>query len=368
MRDRGPLSTLSREGFMHRAILLAPVLLFVAGCGDGGSQTPTSPLAPPTNRAPTVSGAIPDQVLVENTEATVDISGAFSDPDEDALRYVATSDASSVATASVSGSDLKVIGEAPGSATITVTATDPGGLSANQTFEVTVNSANRAPTVSGAIPDQVLVENTEATVDISGAFSDPDEDALRYVATSDASSVATASVSGSDLKVIGEAPGSATITVTATDPGGLSANQTFEVTVNSANRAPTVSGAIPDQVLVENTEATVDISGAFSDPDEDALRYVATSDASSVATASVSGSDLKVIGEAPGRRAIPAASVRALLKVIDPGGLSENTEATVAFPSVSGSDLKVIGEAPGSAEPTRPSRSLDHLGREHVQR
>ena len=60
MRDRGPLSTLSREGFMHRARLLAPVLLFVAGCGDGGSQTPTSPLAPPTNRAPTVSGAIPE--------------------------------------------------------------------------------------------------------------------------------------------------------------------------------------------------------------------------------------------------------------------------------------------------------------------
>ena len=128
-----------------------------------------------------------------------------------------------------------MIGEAPGSATITVTATDPGGLSATQTFEVTVNSANRAPTVSGAIPDQVLVENTEAPVDISGAFSDPDGDALRYGAASDASSVATASVSGSDLKVIGEAPGSATITVTATDPGGLSATQTFEVTVEAGS-------------------------------------------------------------------------------------------------------------------------------------
>ena len=386
---------LSREGFMHRARLLAPVLLFVAGCGDGGSQTPTSPPAPPTNRAPTVSGAIPDQVLVENTETPVDISGAFSDPDGDALRYGATSDASSVATASVSGSDLKVIGEAPGSATITVTATDPGGLSATQTFEVTVNSANRAPTVSGAIPDQVLVENTEAPVDISGAFSDPDGDALRYGAASDASSVATASVSGSDLKVIGEAPGSATITVMATDPGGLSATQTFEVTVNSANRAPTVSGAIPDQVLVENTETPVDISGAFSDPDGDALRYGAASDASSVATASVSGSDLKVIGEAPGSATITVTAT-------DPGGLSatqtfevtvnsanraptvsgaipdqvlvENTEtpvdisgafsdpdgdalrygatsdaSSVATASVSGSDLKVIGEAPGSA-------------------
>ena len=72
------------------------------------------------------------------------------------------------------------------------------------------------------------------TVDVSGAFSDPDGDALRYEAASDASSVATASVSGSDVTVTGEAPGSATITVTATDPGGLSAIQTFEVTVDAA--------------------------------------------------------------------------------------------------------------------------------------
>ena len=133
---------LSREGFMHRARLLAPVLLFVAGCGDGGSQTSTSPPAPPTNRAPTASTTIADQSVEEGAQAPVDISGAFSDPDGDALRYGAASDASSVATASVSGSDLKVIGEAPGSATITVTATDPGGLSANQTFEVTVEAGS----------------------------------------------------------------------------------------------------------------------------------------------------------------------------------------------------------------------------------
>ncbi len=324
---------------------------------------------------------------------TVDISGAFSDPDGDALRYGATSDASSVATASVSGSDLKVIGEAPGSVTITVTATDPGGLSATQTFGVTVNSANRAPTVSGAIPDQVLVENTEAPVDISGAFSDPDGDALRYgvasdassVATasvsgsdlkvigeapgsafsdpdgdalrygvaSDASSVATASVSGSDLKVIGEAPGSATITVTATDPGGLSATQTFGVTVNSANRAPTVSGAIPDQVLVENTEAPVDISGAFSDPDGDALRYGATSDASSVATASVSGSDLKVIGEAPGSATITVTAT-------DPGGLSatQTFEVTVEAGS-GGADLDALFAPPTADEITQVKEEWD---------
>ena len=180
---------------MQRLNLLVAVLLLqlVIACGDGGTQTPTTPPTP-ANRAPAASAAIPDQSVEEGTQVTVDVSGAFSDPDGDALRYGATSDASSVTTASVSGSSVTVTGEAPGSATITVTATDPGGLSATQTFEVTVTSANRAPTASAAIPDQSMEEGAQVAVDVSGAFSDPDGDALSYEATSDASSVATASV------------------------------------------------------------------------------------------------------------------------------------------------------------------------------
>ena len=339
---------------MQRLTLLVAVLLLqlVIACGDGGTQTPTTPPTP-ANRAPAASAAIPDQSVEEGTQAAVNVAGDFSDPDGDALRYEATSDASSVATASVSGSAVTVTGEAPGSATITVTATDPGGLSAIQTFEVTVTSANRAPMVSDAIPDQVLVENTEAPVDISGAFSDPDGDALRYEATSDASSVATASVSGSAVTVTGEAPGSATITVTATDPGGLSAIQTFEVTVTSANRAPTVSGAIPDQVLVENTEAPVDISGAFSDPDGDALRYEATSDASSVATASVSGSAVTVTGEAPGSATITVTAT-------DPGGLSAIQTFEVTVDAASGGlDLNALFAPPTADEITQVKEEWD---------
>ena len=264
---------------MQRLTLLVAVLLLqlVIACGDGGTQTPTTPPTP-ANRAPAASAAIPDQSVEEGTQAAVNVAGAFSDPDGDALRYEATSDASSVATASVSGSAVTVTGEAPGSATITVTATDPGGLSAIQTFEVTVTSANRAPTVSvsGAIPDQVLVENTEAPVDISGAFSDPDGDALRYEATSDASSVATASVSGSAVTVTGEAPGSATITVTATDPGGLSAIQTFEVTVDAASGgldlnalfAPPTADEIT-QVKEEWDTRTPEVSGVSPELDSE---------------------------------------------------------------------------------------------------
>ena len=335
---------------MHRLNQLIVVLFlqFVVACGDGGSQAPTSPPAPPpppTNRAPTASAAIPDQSVEEGAQVTVGVSGAFSDPDGDALSYEATSDASDVATASVSGSNVTLTGAAPGTATITVTATDPGGLSATQTFEVTVSSTNRAPTVSAAIPDQTLEAGAQVTVDVSGAFSDPDGDALSYEATSDASDVATASVSGSDVTVAGEAAGTATITVTATDPGGLSATQTFDVTISSrTNHAPMVSGAIPDQTLQAGTQVTVDVSGAFSDPDGDALSYEATSDAPGVAAVSVSGSDVTVAGEAAGTATITVTAT-------DPGGLSatQTLEVTVEA-AATGSDLDALFAPPTATE------------------
>ena len=244
------------------------------------------------------------------------------------------------------GAMSPLTGAAPGTATITVTATDPGGLSATQTFEVTVSSTNRAPTVSAAIPDQTLEAGAQVTVDRFGKpFSDPDGDALSYEATSDASDVATASVSGSDVTVAGEAAGTATITVTATDPGGLSATQTFDVTVSSrTNHAPMVSGAIPDQTLQAGTQVTVDVSGAFSDPDGDALSYEATSDAPGVAAVSVSGSDVTVAGEAAGTATITVTAT-------DPGGLSatQTLEVTVEA-AATGSDLDALFAPPTATE------------------
>ena len=165
---------------MQRLTLLVAVLLLqlVIACGDGGTQTPTTPPTP-ANRAPTVSAAIPDQSVEEGTQVTVDVSGAFSDPDGDALSYGATSDASSVTTASVSGSSVTVTGEAPGSATITVTATDPPQRQ---------DLRGHRPPPTGRRRPQSRTRASQVTVDVSGAFSDPDGDALSYEAASDASS------------------------------------------------------------------------------------------------------------------------------------------------------------------------------------
>ena len=315
---------------MERLKRLVAVLFlqWAAACGgDGGTPGPVAPPAPPANRAPTATGTIPDVMLEADAQTTVSVSGAFTDPDGGALTYAAESDATEVATVDVSGSAVTVTGVAPGSATVTVTATDPGDLSATQIFRVTVTGVNLAPEASGAIPDQSVVVGAEATVDVSGAFTDPDGDALTYAAESDATEVAAVDVSGTAVTVTGVAPGSATVTVTATDPGDLSATQIFRVTVTGVNLAPEASGAIPDQSVVVGAEATVDVSGAFTDPDEDALTYAAESDSTRVATVDVSGSEVTVTGVAAG-------SATVTVTATDPGDLSATQTFTVTVTGV----------------------------------
>ena len=294
-----------------------------------------------------MSTAIPSQGVEEGTEVTVDVSGAFSDPDGEALSYRATSDASSVAGVSVSGSNVTVTGEAPGAATITVTATDPGGLSATQTFEVTVNRANQAPTVSGSIPAQTVAVGEMAAVDVSAYFSDPDGDALSYAASSSNPSVAVVSTSGATVMITAVAKGSVTVTVTATDPGGLTATQTLEAIV--PNRAPEARGSLPDQTVQAGQTATLDVSPYFTDADGDALSYAAATSSSSVSTASVSGAVITIQGVAVGETTLTVTA-----RDPDGGGATQQVSVTVTPPAP---DLAFAGVSPASATLT-PGRSV----------
>ena len=64
-----------------------------------------------------------------------------------------------------------------------------------------------------------------------GYFEDPDGDSLAYEARAANRSVATASISGSVVSVEAVGEGTVFVTVTASDPGGLTAEQRFWVTV-----------------------------------------------------------------------------------------------------------------------------------------
>ena len=122
-------------------------VMWAAACGGDGGTDPELP--PQPNRPPVATGSVPAQSLTAGQSVQVDVAPFFSDPDGDALTYSASSSNTGIVTASVSGSIVTLTALATGSATATVTARDPQGLEAQQSFAVTVTaSADREALVA----------------------------------------------------------------------------------------------------------------------------------------------------------------------------------------------------------------------------
>ncbi|NQV29428.1 MAG: DUF5011 domain-containing protein [Candidatus Marinimicrobia bacterium] len=142
---------------------------------------------------------------------------------------------------------------APGSYTITYTATDEGG---NFSTEVrTVNVINTAPEVVNAVDDVVLSFGDDilsAEIDLATVFADIDvNDVLVYTYNNPNADAATASLSGSILTLNAVDLGESLVEITATDPWLLSASQSFTVTVN-------VTTDLADAVLFAFSEIKLD--------------------------------------------------------------------------------------------------------------
>ncbi|MCY4646126.1 MAG: Ig-like domain-containing protein [Gammaproteobacteria bacterium] len=181
------------------------------------------------NRGPAATASIPAQTLYKRETAPLDFTRHFSDPDGDILRVEIASSDGLVATATASGTTLEVRAGMAGEATLTVTVIDPGGLSAEQSFAVTV--LNRGPVATTPIPAQTLPRGPSRTLGMAAHFSDPDGDALSYSASSSDPRVVRVRVDGSDLILTAWRVGTVEVTVTATDPDGLTAAQEFPVDV-----------------------------------------------------------------------------------------------------------------------------------------
>ena len=87
------------------------------------------------------------------------------------------------------------------------------------------------PSATSTPPFVLVQAGEDAEVDLSPLFVDPEGDPLTYSATSNDPNVASATVEGSTLRVLGGRAGNTTVFVTATDPGGLAASVTIGVDV-----------------------------------------------------------------------------------------------------------------------------------------
>ena len=109
--------------------------------GRDGAASPAAAgeVSEPVNAPPRLAEELPALQLDVGETRTVGLDAAFEDPNGDRLRYSASSDGAAV-SARATASAVRVRGVRPGEATVTVTATDPEGLGATATFDVSVGA------------------------------------------------------------------------------------------------------------------------------------------------------------------------------------------------------------------------------------
>lgn len=198
----------------------------------------TAAAVPAANEAPRRIGQIADrQVNVNGQAFTVALDTFFVGT---GITYSAVA-STAVATAAVSGATLMVTpGSAAGTATITVTATTAGGT-ATDTFGVTVVPTAITFAPVGRIPDRAVATGEAIAIDVGPFFNETA--GVTYAAQTSDTAVVAYSMNGSILRLFPGPQGTAAVTVTATNAGGQTAQQTFAFARTHALRVVNATAA-----------------------------------------------------------------------------------------------------------------------------
>ena len=309
--------------------------LFVTATDPGGlSAKDTLVVTVTPNVGPVVDDAIGDTTLAAGgTTASYTLSEHFTDPDGGPadLTYGAAKSEPDTVSAAIEGGVLEVTPEdvtEPGTATITVTATDKGGLSVSTAFDVAVTSD--CVITPKTIADLSLASGGyKETYTLTDYFSASNcTDDLSYSGSSSKVGVALANASNGTLTVTSVGTGTADITVTATS-GTVSRSIKFEVTV-TRNQAPTVTIPFRDvELTLGGKEFDSGLTGRFSDPEGGPLTFSVGAEDSGVwgqgtpaVTAGITGNRLTVTADFVGVATV-------MVRAIDPGGVWATDEFAV---------------------------------------
>lgn len=270
--------------------------------------------------------------ISEKTSEELELYDRFTDPDEITLDYGIFVGKPGVVTAVQDGSKLRLSladGAKGGDATdVWVVATDSGGEYARLRIGVNVASATK-PYLANKLEDIVMREASgkdgERVVHLFGTFADGNGDNLAHeVTVSDETTAkiganptvfvtsymrtevdaAQVTPNGGEIKIRSLKPGGTTFTITAKDPGGQSASDTFRLTVVSAT-SPIVKTKIPDQTIsAEGDPLKINLNDidttkagdqpAFETSDGSRMTYSANSKDVKIARAGARGSELTI--------------------------------------------------------------------------
>lgn len=240
------------------------------------------------NDAP-VGAAAPAPVTANEDSAIppVKIADLFSDEEDGAAGLTVTiadnSNPSLLASAVISDGQLNLTAapNAFGSTTLRLVAVDSGGLTAETLVMVTLLPVNDPP-VAVDVPTTITVDEDSPITPVPAGhlFGDIDntEAELKLSVTGNSNPALFTSVTVSrgaqlpvdhvNLVTAPDANGTAVLTITATDPGGLTATKEILVTVRPVNDAPVISGVIPDiSAGGAASAAAVNFAPFVKDPD-----------------------------------------------------------------------------------------------------
>ena len=238
------------------------------------------------NDAPTVANAIADLTFAEDVPISYQFAAnAFADVDAgDTLTYVATLSNGAVLSMPDFNADTRTFTGTPlnahvGTHTVKITATDTSGASVYDTFNITITNTNDAPTVADEIEDKTASSGSALSYQFNtNVFADVDVgDSFTYSATlSNGSALPSWLSFNASTRTFSGTPadgdvGSIAVKVTATDTGGATVSDTFNMTVN-ANVAPD-SVALTSNAVAENSAGGVVGTLSAYDPNGDALTY-----------------------------------------------------------------------------------------------
>ena len=264
----------------------------------------------PHNQNPTFSeGASTTRSIPENTPASQNIgdpvtatdehisnSESFEDDPMYALTY--TLGGTDAALFNIVGTTSQLRTKAPldfetkDSYEVTVTVTNTGGGTDEITVTITVTDINETvpnspPAFADATATRSVAENTPAGIDIGSPITatDPEGDTLIYtLGGTDAASFSIVAATGqlqTKAALDFETKSTYTVTITATDTGGLTGEIAVTITVTDVdetvpNSPPVFAATTATRSVAENTPAATDIGSPITatDPDSgDTLTY-----------------------------------------------------------------------------------------------
>ena len=256
---------------------------------EAATAEPPQPLT--SNSAPVIT--VPDDRAYRRGETITAFAIEVSDADEDPVTVEVSGLPSGLAYSAATG---KVSGTVAADAalkdyTATITANDKKAGEVSATFTVTVNPANRAPTITDP-GDRSYRQGEQITafaIEVSDADSDSPTVGVSGLPTGLAYSAATGKVSGT--VAADAALKDYTATITADDGRAPEVSATFTVTVTRANRAPTITN--PGDKSYRQGEQITAFAIVVSDADSDSptvgVSGLPTGLAYSASTGKVSG-------------------------------------------------------------------------------